>query len=89
MLLRDVMMPLPMRDGWGPDMEWPYPGIPAAVVAEFAGHKVAGLPFFAPETVTTDHGGPYKSQALGRGPAGAGLQHPARQGAAAPGQGSG
>ena len=57
MLLRDMMMPLPMRDGWGPEMEWPYPGVPAAVVAEFAGHRVAGLPFFAPETVTTDHGG--------------------------------
>lgn len=55
------MMPLPMRDGWGPEMEWPYPGVPAGVVAEFAGHRVAGLPFFAPETVTTDHGGPYKS----------------------------
>ncbi len=62
MLLRDVMMPLPMRDGWGPEMEWPYPGVPASVVAEFAGHRVAGLPFFAPETVTTDHGGPYKSR---------------------------
>jgi hypothetical protein len=62
MLLRDIMMPLPMRDGWGPEMEWPYPGVPASVVAEFAGHRVAGLPFFAPETVTTDHGGPYKSR---------------------------
>ena len=61
MLLRDVMMPLPMRDGWGPEMEWPYPGVPAGVVADFAGHRVAGLPFFSPETVTTDHGGPYKS----------------------------
>ena len=61
MLLRDIMMPLPMRDGWGPEMEWPYPGVPAGIVAEFAGHRVAGLPFFAPETVTTDHGGPYKS----------------------------
>ena len=61
MLLRDVMMPLPMRDGWGPEMEWPYPGVPASVVADFAGYRVAGLPFFAPETVTTDHGGPYKS----------------------------
>jgi hypothetical protein len=59
MLLRDVMMPLPMREGWGEDMEWPYPGVPAAVVAGFAGHKVAGLPFFAPETVTTDHGSVY------------------------------
>src|SRR5260370_174828 len=55
------MMPLPMRGGWGPELEWPYPGVPASIVAEFAGHRVAGLPFFAPETVTTDHGGPYKS----------------------------
>ena len=64
MLLRDVMMPLPMRPGWGEDLEWPYPGIPAAVVAEFAGHKVAGLPFFTPETVTTDHGSVYRSHHL-------------------------
>jgi hypothetical protein len=41
-------------------MEWPYPGVPAELVAEFAGHKVGGLPFFAPETVTTDHGSVYK-----------------------------
>ena len=59
MLLRDVMMPLPLRADWGQDMEWPYPGIPASLVASFAGHKVAGLPFFAPETVTTDHGSVY------------------------------
>ncbi|MFE2478524.1 transposase, partial [Streptomyces sp. NPDC059389] len=39
MLLRDVMLPLPMRADWGEDLEWPYPGLPAAVVAEFAGHK--------------------------------------------------
>lgn len=38
MLLRDVVMPLPMREGWGEDMEWPCPGAPAALVAEFAGH---------------------------------------------------
>lgn len=62
MLLRDIMMPLPMRDEWGDDMEWPYPGVPAALVAEFAGHRVAALPFFAPETVTTDHGSVYKSR---------------------------
>jgi hypothetical protein len=55
MLLRDVMLPLPMREDWGEEMEWPYPGLPAAVVSEFAGHEVAGLPFFSPETVTTDH----------------------------------
>ena len=64
MLIRDIMMPLPMRDGWDPDMEWPYPGVPAAVVAEFAGHKVAGLPFFAPETITSDHGAVYKNHHL-------------------------
>jgi hypothetical protein len=64
MLLRDVMMPLPLRDGWGEDMEWPYPGVPAELVAEFAGHRVAGLPFFAPETVTTDHGSVYKNHHL-------------------------
>jgi hypothetical protein len=64
MLLRDVMMPLPMREDWGEDLEWPYPGLPAAVVAEFAGHRVAGLPFFAPETVTTDHGAVYKNHHL-------------------------
>ena len=64
MLLRDVMMPLPMREGWGPEMAWPYPGIPAAVVAEFTGYEPAGLPFFTPETVTTDHGSPYKSHLL-------------------------
>lgn len=65
MLLRDVMLPLPMREGWGEEMEWPYPGVPATLVAEFAGlEKVAALPFFAPETVTTDHGGPYKSREL-------------------------
>jgi hypothetical protein len=36
------------------------PGVPTAVVAEFARHKAAGLPFFASETVTTDHGAVYK-----------------------------
>ncbi|RKN10425.1 DDE-type integrase/transposase/recombinase [Streptomyces radicis] len=61
MVLRDVLRPLPMRPDWGEEMEWPYPGVPAALVAEFAGHRVAGLPFFAPETVTTDHGSVYKN----------------------------
>ena len=64
MLLRDVMMPLPLREDWGQDMEWPYPGIPASLVASFAGHKVAALPFFAPKTVTTDHGSVYKNHHL-------------------------
>ncbi len=66
MLLRDVLLPLPMRPGWGPEMEWPYPGVPAALVAEFAGHPVAGRPFFAPETVTSDHGSVYKNHHLVR-----------------------
>jgi hypothetical protein len=60
MVLRDVMLPLPMREDWGEEMAWPYPGLPGTVVAEFAGHPVAGLPFFAPETVTTDHGSVYR-----------------------------
>ncbi|WP_129286963.1 DDE-type integrase/transposase/recombinase [Streptomyces sp. GZWMJZ-114] len=64
MLLRDVMLPLPMRDDWGEEMEWPYPGLPASVVAEFAGHEVAGLPFLTPETVTTDHGSIYRNHHL-------------------------
>jgi hypothetical protein len=64
MLLRDIMMPLPMRPGWGPEMAWPYPGMPGAVVADFAGYEPAGIPFFTPEIVTTDHGSVYKNHAL-------------------------
>ncbi len=64
MILRDVMMPLPMRPDWGEDMEWAYPGVPSTVVTEFAGKKAASLPFFAPETVTTDHGSVYKNHHL-------------------------
>ncbi|MFG2872789.1 transposase [Streptomyces sp. NPDC048338] len=64
MVLRDVMLPLPMRAEWGEDMEWPYPGLPAAVVSEFAGHKVAALPFFTPETITSDHGSVYRNHHL-------------------------
>ncbi|MFI1168498.1 hypothetical protein ACH4UM_34200 [Streptomyces sp. NPDC020801] len=41
MVLRDVTMPLPMRADWGEDLEWPYPGLPAAVVAEFGASKHA------------------------------------------------
>ncbi|MCX5053066.1 MULTISPECIES: transposase [unclassified Streptomyces] len=64
MILRDVMMPLPMRPDWGEGMEWAYPGVPGSVIAEFTDGKVAGLPFFAPETVTTDHGSVYKNHHL-------------------------
>lgn len=61
MLLRDVMMPLPMRENWGEERQWPCPGVPADFVADFVGYNVAALPFFAPETITTDHGAPYKN----------------------------
>ncbi|MEE4545766.1 transposase [Streptomyces sp. V4-01] len=64
MVLRDVMLPLPMREEWDEDMEWPYPGLPAAMVSEFAGYEVAGLPFFTPETVTSDHGSVYRNHHL-------------------------
>jgi hypothetical protein len=64
MLLRDITMPLPMRTDWGEELEWPYPGLPANVVAEFAGHRVARLPFFTPETITTDHGSVYRNHHL-------------------------
>jgi hypothetical protein len=64
MLLRDVMTPTRMRPGWGPDMGWRYPQVPAEVVEELAGYPVAGLPFFTPETVTTDHGSVYRNHHL-------------------------
>ncbi|MGI5171672.1 transposase [Spirillospora sp. CA-253888] len=64
MLLRDVLSPLPMRPGWGPELEWPYPGVPAALVTELAGYPAAARPFFAPETVTSDHGSVYKNHHL-------------------------
>ncbi|MEU6472433.1 transposase [Streptomyces massasporeus] len=64
MLLRDVLSPLPMRPGWGEHMAWPYPGVPAALVAELAGGPVAGLPFFTPEAFTVDHGAAFKNHHL-------------------------
>ncbi|WP_424217764.1 transposase (plasmid) [Streptomyces sp. BI20] len=64
MLLRDVLAPLPMRAGWGETMAWPYPGVPAALVADLAGGPVAGLPFFAPEAITVDHGTAFKNHHL-------------------------
>jgi transposase InsO family protein len=64
MLLRDVATPTRMRSGWGPGMAWRYPGIAAEHVEAMAGYPVAAVPFFLPETVTTDHGSPYKSHAL-------------------------
>lgn len=53
----------PRRMGirWAGDVEWPDPGVPSAVVAQFAGHKVAALPFVPPETVATDHGGRHEN----------------------------
>ncbi|MFD9289627.1 transposase [Streptomyces sp. NPDC060030] len=64
MLLRDVLSPLPMRPGWGEVMAWPYPGVPAALVADLAGGPVAGLPFFTPEAITVDHGAAFKNHHL-------------------------
>ncbi|MFI9039865.1 hypothetical protein [Streptomyces sp. NPDC053726] len=64
MLLRDVLSPLPMRPGWGESMVWPYPGVPAALVADLAGGPVAGLPFFRPEAITVDHGAAFKNHHL-------------------------
>jgi hypothetical protein len=64
MLLRDVMTPTRMRPGWDASMRWSYPGVSAEVVDELAGYPVAGLPFFAAETVTTDHGAVYKNHHL-------------------------
>jgi hypothetical protein len=61
MLLRDVASPTPMRPGWGADMAWRYPGIPAGQVEALAGYPVAALPFVVPETVTTDHGAAFKN----------------------------
>ncbi|MBC9718855.1 transposase family protein [Streptomyces sp. TRM66268-LWL] len=64
MLLRDVLCPLPMRRDWGEEMAWHYPGVPQALVTELAGHPVAARPFFAPETITSDHGSVYKNHHL-------------------------
>ncbi|MFC9681366.1 hypothetical protein [Streptomyces sp. NPDC056948] len=64
MLLRDVLSPLPMRPGWGESMSWPYPGIPAVLVADLAGGPVVGLPFFRPEAITVDHGAVFKNHHL-------------------------
>jgi hypothetical protein len=64
MLLRDIMTPTRMRDGWGPDMAWSYPGLAGETVSQLAGYPVAALPFFTPETVTTDHGSVYRNHHL-------------------------
>jgi hypothetical protein len=61
MLLREVMTPTRLRAEWGEAARWCYPGIPAQVVEDLAGYRVAALPFFTPETVTTDHGPVYKN----------------------------
>lgn len=61
MVIRDVMMPMPMRPEWGEDALWPYPGVPAHIVAEQAGFTVAGKPFMPIEGITTDHGSVYVS----------------------------
>jgi hypothetical protein len=64
MMLREVMTPKPMRAGWGPELAWAFPGVPAELVGELAGYPVAGVPFVTPETVTVDHGSVYKNHHL-------------------------
>ena len=64
MLLRDAATPTRMRPGWGAELAWRYPGIPAEHLEALAGYPLAALPFFLPETVTTDHGGAYKNHHL-------------------------
>ncbi|MET9265267.1 hypothetical protein [Amycolatopsis sp. NPDC004079] len=53
-------------DSTGEELDWPYPGLPANVVAEYAGHKVAGLQYLAPETIrhSRDYGFIAKPTAL-------------------------
>jgi hypothetical protein len=60
MLLRDIATPTRMRPGWGPELAWRYPGFAAGHIEAMAGYPVAAVPFFLPETVTTDHGSTYK-----------------------------
>lgn len=64
MMLRDVMTPKRLRAGWGPELAWAYPGVPAAVVEQLAGYPVAGVPFLTPEMITVDHGSVYKNHHL-------------------------
>jgi hypothetical protein len=64
MMLRDVMTSKRMRSGWGPELAWAYPGVPASVVGELAGYPAAGVPFVTPETATVDHGSVYKNHHL-------------------------
>ncbi|MET7644219.1 hypothetical protein ABZS83_11340 [Streptomyces sp. NPDC005426] len=45
-------------------MAWPYPGVPASLVAESAGGLVAGLPCFTPEAITVDHGAAFRNHHL-------------------------
>jgi hypothetical protein len=52
MLLRDVMTPLPLREDWGEEMEWAYPGVQAAMVANLAGYRAADPEADAVLTVT-------------------------------------
>ncbi|MGW2210745.1 hypothetical protein [Streptomyces sp. NPDC001781] len=82
MLLRDVMLPLPMREGWGEDMEWPYAGVPADVIAEFTaqGRRPAVL---RPGDGHHRPRRPLQKPRPGGGRAGDRLPDPARPGAAA------
>ena len=55
LLLRDVITPLEMQDGWPSSARWPYHGVPETVVLEaFGSEKVAARPLVAPDTAVTD-----------------------------------
>lgn len=63
LLLRDIINPTPLRDGWPDSARWPYHGIPEQIVLNaFGGDSVAGKPLVDPETVVVDHGRIYESE---------------------------
>ncbi len=88
MMLRDVMLPLPMREEWGEDMEWPYPGCrppwsPSSPVTRWPPCR-SSTPRPSPPTTLRLPQPP----SCGR-PGGDGLPDPAGSRSAPPGQGRG
>jgi transposase InsO family protein len=80
LLLRDVIMPKPMRPGWPEAMRWRYHGIPEHVVIDLCSdykrddapyvfdddEGLAGIPMLWPETVVVDNAWAYGSWAFRR-----------------------
>jgi len=64
MVLRNVMTPLYMREGWNSDAEWHYPGVPANLFVPDGRYLLAGKPFFEIETAIVDHGSVYVNHHL-------------------------